>query len=605
MFAVRRIAERRDGFQGIAFEGPAGVTGNLPAGYGKVSGQYYAFGNGSILEIVCESADKAKLTQAKYLSDLQLLPGVQPVDLKNTIHAWKIEHQGAIAAVRLENKVLIVASSIPDGLEKLIDDGLSGSKESIASSAEVQVPMWLDHWDKYGFRLNDYDVTHMYMPEKSDPKTFDFFKCLEWLHSKAKMGLAVDPYVSPQDYAEGISCEPYSNWVENAARELNVAFSVRSAIPKTDGAPIWLVNRCVDSVQKKAPFYVGGYYMPMPNFGWGNNSRTLGWYAGDTEDQLLAEVQQVVRRVSRYPNLVSYHYPQQEVDHGRHDLLLEWGPAADASYQKYLRNKIGALENLSRRWHGSDGKLKRWEDARVPELAEFGGWGPDAVDIGGEWKVKRLAGKEEPPAGWEKVECPDSGWETVRTPGDGMLFGGYKERHAAVFRIRFAVTENWIKSHSRQWLYVWDLNPWDAELAFSVNGKAIARDKGWPYEPHWMAIDVTGKVGAGLNQLALLLSQGYIGYRVYLSGEAPENLSVWGRRPMPVGSISWIGERLAAPTACGGVWRRFGRSMRISRLPSMPPIACWMRRGKSRSTWAGCFTTREAWRDRGTFTKSC
>ena len=166
-------------------------------GYGRVSGRHSVFRSGSILELDCENADRAKLTQAKYLSDLQLLPGVQRVRMKNNTDAWKIDGQGAIAALRLENKVLILASSSLDGLDQLARDGLRGNR-NLRASAEVPVPMWMDHWDKYGFRLCDYDNVRMYRPQNSDPRTFDAFESLQWLHDKAKMGLAVDPYASQQ-----------------------------------------------------------------------------------------------------------------------------------------------------------------------------------------------------------------------------------------------------------------------------------------------------------------------------------------------------------------------------------------------------------------------
>jgi hypothetical protein len=319
----------------------------------------------------------------------------------------------------------------------------------------------MDHWDKYGFRVCDYDNVRMYRPKDADSRAFDCFEPLRWLHDKAKMGLAIDPYASQQDYAEGVTCEPFFNWGENAALELNMPFSLRSAIPKVDGAPLWLANRFVDSVQKRAPYYAGGYYDAMPDAGWGNNSRILGWYAEDAEDQLLAEVQQMIRRAVCYPNLISHHLPQQEIGHGSHDMLTEWGPEADASYRQYLRKKYGDLKNLSQRWHGSSSRLASWADVHVPELAEFEGWSAEAIDIGGAWKVRRLTPGETPPAGWQSVDRHDSAWETVRTPGSGMMLGGYKAREPAIFRIRFAVPEPWLKRHARPWLYVWDLNPWD------------------------------------------------------------------------------------------------------------------------------------------------
>jgi hypothetical protein len=66
-------------------------------------------------------------------------------------------------------------------------------------------------------------------------------------------------------------------------------------------------------------------------------------------------------------------------------------------------------------------------------------------------------------------------------------------------------------------------------VAFSVNGESISWDTGWPYGPHWMAIDVSGRVAAGSNQLALLPPHGFLGYRVYLSGESPKSYPFLGK----------------------------------------------------------------------------
>ena len=430
--------------------------------------------------------------------------------------------------------------------------------------------MWLDHWDKYGYRVCDYDNVRMYRPKNADPKTFDNFESLRWLRDKAKMGLAVDPYVSKQDYAEGITCEPFLNWGENAAR---VEHALQSSLGDTESR--WGTALARQSLYRfraeKGPLLRRRLLRHGADAGWGNNSRTLAWYAGDAEDQLLAEVQQMIRRATRYPNLISHHLPQQEVGHGSHDMLTEWGPQADVAYRRYLREKYGDLTNLSRRWHGSPSKLTSWADVHVPELAQFEGWSPEALNIDGAWKVKRLLPGKAPPAGWERLDCPDCNWETVCTPGAGMLFGGYKRREPAVFRIRFAVPEQWLQARARQWLYVWDLNPWDTKVAFSVNGKPIAWDKGWPYVPHWMAIEVTGTVAAGSNQLALCfpVATSATGYICPAMGRSC--IRTWGKRRMPVGSISPIGAMPAGPRACGGAWRRSGKSIWTGRSLSMRP----------------------------------
>jgi hypothetical protein len=498
-------------------------------GFGEVSGRYSLFGEGSILEITCENEEKAKLTQAKYLSDAQLLPGVMAASSESVSGALEVQNQGWVAAITSGTKVFLLASSSADGLEKLAVHALGGAVPTSASKPEVAVPMWLDKWDKYGFRESDYDNVRMFMPPKSDRITFDHFSSFEWLRDKAKMGLAIDPYIGHQDFAEGITSEPFSSWEENTALELNLPFNLRSMSPKVDATPMWFANRHLEAMQQKAPYYVGNFYTPVPDPGWGNNSRTLAWSSGDAGDELLAEIQQTIRRAIHYPNLLGYNYPDQEVQHGYHDLLVEWGPVADASYQQHLKQKYGALTNLSQRWCGSAGKLKSWDEVRVPELAEFEGWSSDAIEIDGLWKVKRLADKEEPPVDWMKPECADTDWEGVRTPGDWMMFGGYQKGKPAVFRNHFTLSAEWLKNHPRQWLYVWDLNSWKSEIALSVNGQEVVRDKGWPYVPHWVALDVTGKLATGSNQLALLLPEGFIGYRVYVSGHAPQQYPYLGR----------------------------------------------------------------------------
>ena len=499
-------------------------------GYGKVSGEYYQFKDGSIVKIRCADEEKAKLTQAKFLSDEQLLPGVKLTPTASLVGALEVQGEGAVAAIRSGNIVFLLNATSSANLEKLAADALSGEKEALASKAEVTVPMWLDKWDKYGWRQTDYDLARMYMPDGSDRNTFDFFKPMEWM-KRIHLGLGVDPLISHQDFGEGMVSEPFLNWIENSAAELEIPFNLRSMTPKVDATSTWFANRHIDAMQQKAPYYVGNFYTATPDPGWGNNSRTVAWSSGDVEDEYLSVVQQGIRNVAGFANLIDYNYPQQEVAHGYHDMLVEYGPVADVTYRKFLKAKYGDIESVNKRWYGPEDHLQGWQDVRVPELAEFEGWSPEAITIGGDWKVKRLAESEEPPSDWNKVECADSDWESVHTPGDGMMFGGYKSPGSpAVFRIKFAASDEWLKNHAgRQWLYVWDLNPWNTGMSYSVNGGSIAQDKGWPYVPHWVAIDVTGKIHAGSNQVALLLPKGFIGYRVYLSGEAPKQYPFLGR----------------------------------------------------------------------------
>ena len=126
-------------------------------GYGKVSGTFRETPpkDASLLELVCEDEAKAKLTQAKYLSDLVELPGVQATTVKTRqgpLNAWTAETQGLVAAIQIGNKVTIVAGKD----EAALNRALAGSQADVAkrsSKAQVEVPMWLDRWDKFGFRF--------------------------------------------------------------------------------------------------------------------------------------------------------------------------------------------------------------------------------------------------------------------------------------------------------------------------------------------------------------------------------------------------------------------------------------------------------------------
>ncbi len=118
------------------------------------------------LRIACEDPGKAKLVQAKYLSDLQLLPGVErarqiagpwrgesPRSSGTHLSVCAVKDQGFVVAARSGATVWILASPTVAGLEKLVEQNLAASTGPLVSTPEVSVPMFLDRWDKYGFRF--------------------------------------------------------------------------------------------------------------------------------------------------------------------------------------------------------------------------------------------------------------------------------------------------------------------------------------------------------------------------------------------------------------------------------------------------------------------
>ena len=116
-------------------------------GYGAVSGSFRVETGGSVLEITCEDESKAKLLQAKYLSDLAALPGVN-IEAGRNPTVYAVDAQGSVAAFRAANKVTILAAAGDEELKALIQQ----VKPAGGASAAVEAPMYLDRWDKFGFR---------------------------------------------------------------------------------------------------------------------------------------------------------------------------------------------------------------------------------------------------------------------------------------------------------------------------------------------------------------------------------------------------------------------------------------------------------------------
>src|SRR5207249_3269787 len=123
-------------------------------GFGTVVGDFYRRAlprNASGLLVISENVGKAQVLHAKYLSDLSLLPGVSTNTL--TVLGQKLAYrivaqQGVIAAVRHGRMVFIWMAENADDLGALVTQQFTGSRLAFVSEPEVEVPMFLDRWDK-------------------------------------------------------------------------------------------------------------------------------------------------------------------------------------------------------------------------------------------------------------------------------------------------------------------------------------------------------------------------------------------------------------------------------------------------------------------------
>jgi len=513
-------------------------------GYGKVAGDFsrlrLASGAASVLQLRCADVAHARLLHAKYLSDLSLLPGVAKGTLnigKNRIAIQAVTGQGSIAALRAAGTVFILTAPTQADLRRLIASGFNGKKvvpAAVVSQPETTVPMYLDRWDKFGFRFY---YRPWELPKGATDQTYDVTQEFDFARQQDRSGLVFwdDQYAT--DTAEGLMNYVWWDWAAQAARQKHLPVAINDS-GGAGSATTWLLNRYRNETQQKMPGYVGGFYrVASADLG---GQGVVSWNAQAAEDVQLGLLQSSIRRFAPVPNVVSWLEPHGETKHGPHDIFLEYGPVADANYRRYLQAKYKTLAAVNARWFGGARGLQSWDAVRVPELATFLGWGPQAIDLTGQWRVayEKAAGDkdftaddlrhyentivptEPAPEAWFKADFDDSSWPLVTAPGDDHTM--YLPKRPAVYRRAFEVPTAWQKAHPRAWLYEWDLNSGTNDIVRAVfNGTEVGRSSVRFVTPHWSAFEVTAQLRAGTNQLALRLPKGFLSYRVYLSPEPP------------------------------------------------------------------------------------
>jgi len=507
----------------------------LPAvnlrGYGALSATYRLIPStpgGSSLEIDCDNIAKAQVFLAKYLSDLSCLPGVSDAVLptKLTIAAHLVNGQGAIAAVRLGVKVYVLTAADLSGLAVVARGALPVAAGAV-SAPEVSVPMFLDRWDKFGFRFYYYSWWDSGRP----PGPYNVDNEFQWAQKMDRSGTVFWDEPNLLDAAHEMNNEVWWDWSEKASKKYMLPTAINDTMFND-------LNRYRDQQEWKMPQYVGDEYtiagQNIAGLGW------LSWNATTAADEGLALDQETIRDFKDDPNIVSYLEPHGEVDHGPQEILQEYGPAADSGFRHYLQETYHSLMAIGQRWYADPAHFKSWSEIRVPELASFLGWGPGALDLTGVWRIayepftgkqpgdwellnygnRRVEGTTPAPDDWYRSGFDDSSWATLEAPGnDAMMF---LPKRPAVFRRMFDVPASWRASHPKLYLYVWDLSLGygDTVRAF-LNDTELAASPVQFNWPHWAAWDVSDNLKAGSNFLAMRMPKGYIAYRAYLSPDPP------------------------------------------------------------------------------------
>jgi hypothetical protein len=527
-------------------------------GYGALGGAYTAteIDGQSLgaLRIDCENPQKAKLVQAKYLSDLQALPGVDRAEDaairagKTRLAVYAVRGQGFVVAARCGATVWILAAPTRAALQRLIEQDLAAGTDPVASAPEARVPMYLDRWDKYGFRfyygpfVKPQDANHRDVAAYDPRQDFAFAK------RSGDVGLVVwnSPFGVPT--ADGILDFNSRDWVFKAARRLKLPMGVNIGLEANNPC---LANRYPDDMVPNAEQYLGGWYGAI-NFGIGG---TVAWSSDAVQDVALGQLQPLVRRLNGEDTVVNWLEPHEEMCHGVCDVLDDHGPNARRNFHRFLQTRYQTPEAVAVRWR-QPGAFKKWDDVPFPEFATFLGWNDSAIDLTGLWKISYDAPCDARSAA---ADLDDSAWASVPAPGHAIVRA--LPRKPAVFRRHVRIDPAWRAAHRRVWLYLLDLNDTRGESSSSlvrvfVNGKEIPENPPFRAESHWAMPEVTSALTDGDNLITVCLPQALLDYRVYLSGEPP--------RVYPA-----LGPRLNAMWADFSDWTAWSRGQAVRRGAQM------------------------------------
>ena len=479
-------------------------------GYGETSAER----SGDDVTIRAESPEKARLWAARYLH----VHGKEGRVVKDGVVKLP---DGTFDRVAVDGKTVTITHS---------------ASEPAASHLGTlpEIPMFLNSWDDYCFRF-------YYWPGQSpkgmgfggkdwgeyDPRgEFDFAKKCDdagfifWCDSQ------------PNGNAKGLMDNQLWNWGYKLAKDrhlpivLNTNFSV----------PFWYLDEHRELNERHAPQFIGTYH----SVGEPNHAHPfLSWASSKGHRDAFEPWLDVVRKYD-CNEVIELLEPHGELNHGDYTVFIEHGPLADRSFRTYMRERYGEAAAVANRW--KEPSVKSWGDVRLPEIADFAGWGPDAVDLSGDWRGRPLAAEDgssyparlnqdrqqknvRAPKEWLDPACDDSSWPLLYRGMPGNEIGYLYEKRPAVIRRHF----NLPARKGRTWLYVWDLSQaTGSTVAAHVNGKLAGESGVGHASCHWMHCEVTDLLKDGDNVIALELPHGVINYRIYLTQQEPKAYPYFG-----------------------------------------------------------------------------
>lgn len=465
--------------------------------------------------IGCENTEKAQLLQAKFFSDVTNHPeGGKTITIEKA-QCFQTAKGTVIGAVRLDNWVCLVTmddAAKLSSLAKGIADKAGCSVDQLLWQSDARVPMYLDRYDKHGFRFyyRPWEV-----PSKDQQDTYNPVMEFDFAKSHGDLGFVFWNNLNEIVTGEGFYNHGWWSWALEEATKRNLPVQINTSMSYQ--ATTWLANLHPESISRKMTQFVGGIHrIADPHLG---GQGVMYMADSPARRDALALIQNQITHFRKFDNIISFLEPYGEVHHGQQDVFMDFGPETDKAYAKWLLERYHNLSTLNTRWYGEN-KLTTWDEIRFPELAYFLGFNEQAIDLQGQWKINFSDSDKPCPDDWYKRGCDESKWGSMIAPGDDH--GMFLSNNPAVYRRTFDLPNGYKKAGKRVWLYVWDMTDKQRlPVTIDLNDKRVSNTQSMHAFPHWAAVDVTDQLTDKDNFIALGLPRGFLAYRVYLSYEAP------------------------------------------------------------------------------------